>query len=42
MFLFYDSTDAYGNLSSFVEGENVDGFHIQETDVSAEHGWRSR
>jgi hypothetical protein len=36
-FVFYDSTDAYGNLGSFVEGENVDGFHIKETDVSADH-----
>jgi hypothetical protein len=35
--VFYDSTDAYANLGSFVEGENTDGFHIQETDVSAEH-----
>jgi len=37
MFVFYDSTDTYGNLGSFVEGENVDGFHVKETDVSAEH-----
>ncbi len=37
LFVFYDSTDTYGNLGSFVEGENVDGFHIKETDVSAEH-----
>jgi hypothetical protein len=37
MFVFYDSTDAYPDLASFVEDENVDGFHISETDVSAEH-----
>jgi len=37
MFVFYDSTDTYANLGSFVEGENVDGFHIKETNVSAEH-----
>jgi len=37
MFVFYDSTDTYANLGSFVEGENVDGFHIAETNVSAEH-----
>jgi hypothetical protein len=36
-FAFYDSTDAYADLASFAEGENVAGFHIQETDVSAEH-----
>jgi hypothetical protein len=36
-FVFYDVTDSYGALGSYVEGENVAGFHIQETDVSAEH-----
>jgi len=37
MFVFYDSTDSYPALGSFVEGENVDGFHIKEMSVSGEN-----
>jgi len=36
-FVFYDSTDTYVSMGSFVERENVDGFHIKEMSTSGEN-----
>ncbi|NIO00834.1 MAG: T9SS type A sorting domain-containing protein [Candidatus Latescibacteria bacterium] len=36
-FTFFDSTDAYSDLNSLSEGENIDGFHILETSTATEH-----
>ncbi|MEJ2722421.1 MAG: FG-GAP-like repeat-containing protein, partial [bacterium] len=36
-FVIHDGTDSYADLPPFVGGENVSGFHLEETDVSVEH-----